>query len=352
MFTKLYNLAIAAAFKHPETRPGEPAALMAAVAKRLSEAPRDAALWTALGAIQHGRGEARRALSSLRNACSIDPDNVLARSLLGSALLCSGELIEGAKLYRERWTLPAPPEPMRYDPALLWDGCCEQGKRLLLWSGADADPALALVRLAPLLEAQGLRVALDLPPQVLELVCKRWPHLHPGTTDGKFDCHYPLEDLISLWVNPSAEGLRRAVAPLPAHTGATPAGMRTGAAVELSRRGPGAAALQQILAAEGLSPLLMNASLGWTLVPTTPGANPVDELWEQLAAVDGVVTTSALIAHAAGLAGKPFVYLRSATDTWCWGAGDGPSVWYDKSYSWASPLERLPDNWLAGTRHS
>jgi hypothetical protein len=330
---------------------GQPASIdvpqhyLAVLARELRATPGRGELWMAVGALYRNMGENSKGERALRRAVDLLPDDPLARALLGRHLLELGELAEGSALYCDRRRIGGVDLPLRYHPKLLWDGDVQPGRSVLLWGWEDLDEGFPFVRLAALLNGQGMRVGLDVPDLPLEIVRQSWPEWDPTRQDGQFDAHYPLSDLIRLWRSPNPTSLNQVVLPLaPRAQFGAKGGVIIGIAADAAIHSITAIALQSVATEIGARALTLSSTTRWGLHgDNRPRAEQASSLLNAVASVDAVLTTSALYAHIAASASKPVVYVAPASRAWCWARGR--SAWYPKCtvlpWTTASPTSVL-----------
>lgn len=108
-------------------------------------------------------GLVEEAIAALRQAVKIAPDFAEAHLNLAIALLLSGQMLEGFEEYEWRNRISTPPV---FDSP-PWDGTVDPKGTLLVYAEQGLGDTLQFIRFIPFIAAQGMRVIVQCPP-VLE----------------------------------------------------------------------------------------------------------------------------------------------------------------------------------------
>lgn len=315
----------------------------------------------------HDKGDLAGAIAAYDAALVHRPDHAEARWGRALALLTAGDFTRGLPDYEWRWRVPGHPPPRQFAQP-MWDGTILAGRRLLLHTEQGIGDVLQFVRYAPLVAAQGLRVMLEAPTQLIRLL-QSLPGLsyliEAGAPLPHFDIHAPLLSLPGL-CGTRLESIPAALpylAPPPelASQWAQRLAARPGLKAGLVWRGnPGHKSDgQRSMAPELLAPLLAVPGISW--LSLQKDARPeelvalgglVEDVGAQLADfadtaavianLDLVITVDTSVAHLAGALGKTVWILLATNPDWRWMLDRADSPWY--------PCARLfrqnaPEDW-------
>jgi SAM-dependent methyltransferase len=150
------------------------------------------------------------AVTALRRAVELAPDQAVARKNLGMTLMQLGEYREGWPLYGSRWV--ADERSPRDYPKPLWQGEPLDGRTLLLYSEQGLGDAIQFARFVPVLAEAGTRVVLEMHPQLITLMrsLKGAAEIFPlGGAPPTFDVFLPLMDV------PAVTGMTTETIPCP-----------------------------------------------------------------------------------------------------------------------------------------
>ena len=111
-------------------------------------------------------GRLDEAIAALRRAVEISPDFAEAHLNLAIALLLSGQLLEGFEEYEWRNRVSSPPS---FDSP-LWDGTVDPNGTLLVYTEQGLGDTLQFIRFVPFIAAQGMRVIVQCPPALENLL--------------------------------------------------------------------------------------------------------------------------------------------------------------------------------------
>jgi len=296
----------------------------------------------------------REALQSFERAAVLDPQHREAQWCRAMTLLSLGDYAKGWKLYEWRWQRKDAP-PQRHAGSAPWLGETPiAGKTILLHADEGFGDAIHMARYAPLVEARGARVLLEVYPPLARLMTTLSPSIEVfahGAVLPSFDTHCPLGSL------PRALGSTLDTLPAQPYLRALPAEVTAWAGKLGERRRPrvglawsGNAAherdRQRSLAFERLLPLLEEDfefhGLQKELRPADREVIARDgrlRLWNEelrdfadtaalVANLDLVISVDTSVAHLAGALGKPTWILLAhiADQRWLLERTDSP--WY------------------------
>jgi len=144
-------------------------------------------------------GRAREALASLERSVAIAPGNGEAQWTKSIAHLLLGEYEEGWRLHEWRWQTRQLASFARgfREPLWLGEGRLD-GKTILLHADQGFGDTLQMARYAPMVEALGSKVLLEVPPQLTRLLASVSSTVNViarGSPLPPFDLHCPLGSL-------------------------------------------------------------------------------------------------------------------------------------------------------------
>lgn len=326
-------------------RQGDAAAAVEVLRRAVSLAPRNGEAWAGLaGALADlGRwGEAAQAGRQAR------PDDADARFNLALALLASGRLEEGWRLYEDRFAARAMAASRREMPMPLWDGGSLEGRSLLVWGEQGPGDTILFGCYLPALLARGIAPILEVTPRLVPLFRRSFPGLmvvEKGSGVAA-DLHCPMGGLGLRLPLPEPAPYLRAD---PARTRQLRARYRSlgeGRLVGVAwgSRAPGIGDAKSV-PLELWSPILQRPGCVFVSLqygePPPPGLPihfdaEIDQLADmdgfaaQVAALDLVVSVSSAAVHVAGAQGVPCLAMipKGRGEHWYWFQAARPSPWY------------------------
>lgn len=323
--------------------------------------PRDADTRNNIGGVLLSRGRLEEAIAMYDEALEIQPDHPDAVWNKGLAQLALGDFANGWRGYEARQRQKR--FPARSFPMPRWTGEDLAGKRLLVWAEQGLGDALQCLRYLPMLSARGAAVTVECQDRLQPLVrwaettatiCKR------GEAGTAFDFHIPMMslpgafatgldsipppgpeirlpgDLIDFWreVIGQANGRQR--------IGVCWEGNRNN--YDGRRRSMPAATIARLGAVGGARWFSLQAD-----VPAPDGFEKLEHAGTDLAdaaaivtSLDLVITVDTMIAHLAGLLGRPVWTLVPFAADWRWMRGRDDSPWYPTMRLWR---QSAPGDW-------
>jgi tetratricopeptide (TPR) repeat protein len=302
---------------------------------------------------QLGRRDA--ALDDCERAMADDPEYALAHFNAAPILLAKGDYARGWREYEWRWRNEKFRHHARQFRQALWLGDADiAGKTILLHAEQGYGDTVQFCRYAPMVQALGARVLLEVPPPLLPLLRTLRGYdelLARGTALPEFDVHTPLMSL------PLALGTRLDSVPDPSPYLSADAdrvgkwqsilGPRLRPRVGLAWSGNPTLAADALRSVklDALAPLLLD---GIEFVSVQRDVRPADEdaaarLGVRLTggAIEDFADTAALIslldlvisvdsapAHVAGALAKPVWLLLYFAPEWRWLMDRDDSPWY------------------------
>jgi Flp pilus assembly protein TadD len=317
--------------------------------------PSEPDIYNNRGIAYDGLRQIERALADYDKALALNPAHAETRFNRSLALLLQDDYPRGLEEYEWRWRRPGRGMPDWGAP--LWDGSVTPGKSLLVWPEQGLGDVIHCCRFAPLLAERGLRVFVQVPATLVQLVQTLRGVagvVGPGEAVPGIDVHAPVMSLPRLW------GMKRlddAPGPVP-YLSADPTAVaacrervRAGAAlvVGVAWRGNPSYAGDRLRStpADAFAPLarvpgVRVVSLMKEATAEECGAAGAADIgaaaWadfaEAAAAVanlDLVISVDTAAAHLAGALGLPvWIALPSAPD-WRWGLAREDTPWYPRA---------------------
>ncbi len=344
------GLALAAADREEEA--------IAAYRRTLALKPGHAVAWNNLGLVLQACNRLPDAIAAFREALKLQPQFGQAHWNLALALLCHGDFKEGWHEYEWRLALRelgqrgVPPAGPR------WDGRVTPGTTLLLTCEQGLGDALQFARFAQPLAALGMRVLIQAPAVLRELLGSVPGVAGTLTADEAtphYDAHLPMLSVAGALdieghsvpnETPylAADQRRRdAMRDALARTAGTlKAGLCwAGSALHANdrRRSLPFAALQPLLSVPDVAwiSLQKDVTVGEVTVGEVtlgsswhewPARNGFDDLAALIAELDLVITVDTSVAHLAGALGRPVWILLPYAPDWRWQLGRSDSNWY------------------------
>ncbi len=335
------GLALAAADRNEEA--------IDAYRRALALKPDHAIAWNNLGLALTALNRLPEACAAYRESIARAPEFGEAHWNLALALLAMGRYGEGWREYEWRLALARLGKAASTRTGPRWNGVIAPGTTLLVHAEQGLGDAIQFARFAQPLAASGMRVVLEVPPLLKDLLASV-----PGVAEARafgealpaYDAHMPMLSLPgALGVDAdsiphetpyiAADPQRRAHVrrEIAAFTGALRVGVCwTGSATHANDA-------RRSMPFPMLAPLFgMNTGITWLSLQhgRTMGAplveiaarNTMDDIAALIAELDLVISVDTSIAHLAGALGRPtWVMLPFAPD-WRWQLERSDSPWY------------------------
>jgi Flp pilus assembly protein TadD len=330
---------------------------VALCAQAAALAPDSARAQNNLGTALYMAGRLPEATGCFRRATQLQPEGAEGHFHLGMALLAAGDMAAGWREYEWRWRTPLLAPARRGFAQPVWDGrTC--GKTLLIHAEQGFGDTLQFCRYAPLAAARGLRVILEVPGVLAELL-GGLPGVAQVVARGDalpaFDVHAPMLSLPYIFgtVLETVPGTvaylaadAQAAAAMAARLGRTgKTGLRAGIvwAGNSYREAAGMAAVdrRRSIAPDRLAPLLDVPGVHFVSLQKdrpAPAAFGLTDFMDDIgdfagtaALVDNldlVIAVDTAVAHLAGALGKPVWLLNRYDSEWRWMLGRADSPWY------------------------
>lgn len=313
--------------------------------------PERSDFYTNLGNGLRQAGDLSSAEAAYHRALTLAPGQSDALFNLSLLLLLTGRLGEGWPGYERRWETEQLRKERRSFAAPLWHGEAAPGKTLLLHAEQGFGDTLQFCRYAALAKAKGLRIILEVQPQLARLLedlagCDQV--IARGDPLPPFDFHCPL---LSLPLMLGTNSLADIPAPIPylqvdgklwadrvageglkvglAWAGAPRRDSPVQAAFDRRRSLP-LSSLTPILALPGVRffSLQKGVVAGPGLIDFMAEMTDFADTAALVATLDLVITVDTSVAHLAGAMGKP-VWLLNRFDTdWRWLTEGETTPWY------------------------
>jgi tetratricopeptide (TPR) repeat protein len=329
-------------------------AAIAAYRAALARKPGHATAWNNLGLALQASNRIVEAIDAFRSALAAMPEFAHAHWNLALALLAHGDYAEGWREYEWRLRLPELGGSARPPPLRRWRGEDLHGGTLLVSTEQGLGDALQFVRFCERIAARGIRVVVEAPAELRELLATASGvsrTIVTGAAPPPCDAEIPLLSLpYRLGVTAAdivapARYLRsdpaRAVAfAAPARTARRHVGIAwAGAAHHRNDR-------RRSMPLASLSPLFSLPDYAWHSLQKGPAAvqlaavraardvvplDPKSDFAQTAAlvdALDAVVTVDTSLAHLAAALGKPVVVLLPFAADWRWGIAGERTPWY------------------------
>lgn len=143
-------------------------------------------------------GKQEQAIACYREALVSDPQNAILHYNLATALLATGNFLEGWEELEWRWKMPSFTTKLRDFGKPLWKGEPLDGANILLHAEQGYGDTLQFVRYAPLVAERGGKVILEVPPRLHRLL-GNLPGVSQVVVHGEalpeFSWHCPLMSL-------------------------------------------------------------------------------------------------------------------------------------------------------------
>jgi tetratricopeptide (TPR) repeat protein len=316
-------------------------------------------------------GRVRAAIASLERSVELAPDNAEAQWTKSIAHLLLGEFEEGWRLHEWRWKIRAMAGLARgfREPLWLGDGRLD-GKTILLHADQGFGDSLQMARYAPMVEALGAKVVLEVPAALARLATSLSPTLQVVPRESplpRFDLHCPLGSLPLAFRTtpqsvPASAGYLRAAAPdLALWKDRLGPGTKPRVGVAWSGNPKQQRDPERSIPYATLAPLL-DARFEWHALQTDfrPGEEGAAraagmKVWREslrdfaetaaLAAnLDLVITVDTSIAHLAGALGRPTWILLTWMPDYRWMLERPDTPWYASATLCRQPA---PGDWAA-----
>ena len=343
-----------------------------------------------LGVVQHDQGQFEAALASYSEAVRLKPEMVDARWNRAFLLLLTGEFGDGWREHEWRWKRKQ--QPPRSFPQPQWRGEAADGRTILLHAEQGLGDTLQFMRYAPMAAVLGLRVVLQVQPQLRRFVDASFGDKMQVIADGDlvppFDIHAPLLSLPLAF----ATKLERIPADVP-YAKVEPAA----AARWRERIGPATARRiglvwagspqhkndrNRSIAIERLAPLLDTPGTRWfslqvgeragdiarlradlesdlavehrdgTVTDLSDGLTDFAETAAAIANLDLVIVADTAVAHLAGALGKPVWVMVPFVPDWRWLLERNDSPWYPSARLFRQPARGDWDSVVSDIRRA
>ncbi len=325
----------------------EPEKAIAAYRRALALRPVHATAWNNLGLALQASNRVDEAVEAYRHALVHQPRFGEAHWNLALALLARGDFAEGWKEYEWRLALRELGGGSGLDPARRWDGRVVSGMTLLLTAEQGLGDALQFVRFAAPLAQRGVRVLVQAPALLRNLLATAPGVAGVCAPEDPLPAHDAYLPLLS---TAGVLGIGRDNVPHATPYLTADAALRTKAHGELPRshalniglcwHGSRGHSNDRRRSApyEALEPLLRMPGVGWVSLQKDSAAGPpltelaarndFDAIAALIAELDLVLTVDTSIAHLAGALGREtWVMLPFAPD-WRWGLAGDATPWY------------------------
>jgi Tfp pilus assembly protein PilF len=307
-----------------------------------------------LGATLHQAGRLDEAIACYRRALALAPDLAAAQHHLAMALLAQGDFAAGLPAFEWRMRTSQAAGAQRNFPQKQWRGEAASGQRLLIHAEQGFGDTLQFCRFAPLAEARGLKVTLEVQPALVRLLRASFPGLvvqARGQALPAFDLHCPMLSLmLAFGTTPEtipagiylrADAGREAAwrARIDAPRGVRRVGLcwagnpmaHSATLAELDRRRsipPGL--LAPVLDVPGVAfvSLQKDAVAAPGMLDFMPEIEDFADTAALVASLDLVITVDTAVAHVAAGLGKPVWLLDRFSPCWRWLLGRQDSPWY------------------------
>ena len=325
-----------------------------------------------LGTALRAQQRLDEAVTSYRRAIDLNPDYAEAHTNLAMALLARGEMAEGWEEYEWRWKTAHTIKTSRDFAQPRWRGEPAAGRTLLIHAEQGLGDTIQFCRYAPLADARGLRVILEVQKPLVRLVCGMRGVdrvVARGEALPEFDLHCPMLTLplaLGKAVACGVSYLRTDAAQTAAWRMRLDAVGKPGPRVGLvwagsSRRHSATGAAldgRRSIAPDRLAPLFGLPGLHFVSLQKDGPAAPVqfaltdfmDEMGDfadtaaLIANLDLVVSVDTSVAHLAGALGRPVWLLDRFDPCWRWLVGRRDSPWYPGLRIYRQPR---PGDWDA-----
>ncbi|MEE8352318.1 MAG: tetratricopeptide repeat protein [Rhodospirillales bacterium] len=166
-----------------------------------------------LGNLYHRQGGAEDAIQAFRSAIAIRPDYAEAHRNLGQALLLGGNFSEGWGEYQWRWRCRDFPSERRTFPQPLWQGEDLAGKTILVWGEQGVGDEVQFASMVPDLVDGGAKVIIESDPRLTPVFDRSFPSAqcvaktnppHPATMADTVNFQVPMGNL-GRWLRPHAD---------------------------------------------------------------------------------------------------------------------------------------------------
>ncbi len=325
--------------------------------------PDDADARNNIAGVLLSRGRLEEAIALYDEALAIQPTHPDAAWNKGLAQLTLGDFANGWRGYEAR--LRQKRFPARDFPMPRWNGEDLAGKRLLIWAEQGLGDALQCLRYLPLLAARGAVVTFECQDRLAPLL----RHAATGAVIAKrgqagtaFDFHLPMMSLPGAFetglesIPPPGPEIR-----LPAelldfwNSAAGPANGRRRIGVCWQGNRNNYDGRRRSMPAGTMARLAHHGRARWFSLQADAHAPDGFEKLEHhgtdladaaaiVSALDLVITVDTMVAHLAGLLGRPVWTLVPFAADWRWMRGRCDSPWYPTMRLWRQPE---PGNWDA-----
>jgi hypothetical protein len=318
-----------------------------------------------------------KALRCYSAAIALDPDHADANFNAAVTRLCLGDFRGGWKQYEYRWNRKKNPVPRPSFDRPLWQGETDlQGKSILLCAEQGLGDAIQFARYAPMIEARGAKVLLQVHPTltaVMATVAGVSQVIGGGEALPEFDLYCPLLNLPAAfdtematiparvpYIRPCGAYIDRWRARLPDNgrlrVGICWAG--NGAHVNNRRRSMSLRRLAKILSVPDVDFVCLQKEVDAAeltilnehcVAPLGQEFRDFADTAAVVAMLDLVVTVDTSVAHLAGAMGKAVALLLPFSPDWRWMLDRTDSPWYPTmrlfrqtaTDDWNGPVEQV-----------
>jgi len=329
-----------------------------------------------LGNAYRAVGKNEVAITAYRQAVALRPQEPEGHHNLAMGLLAAENFEEGWREYEYRWQTRQLAPARRDFTQPQWRGEAAAGKTLLIHAEQGFGDTIQFCRYAPLAAAQGLRVILEVQPELVRLL-----HSLPGITQivargdalPAFDLHCPMLSLpLAFDAQPETipADIPYLVAPkneisIPQGTEKFRVGLCWAGNPRLFSIDLAAANRRRSIAPQMLKPLLEDPDTGFYslqkdgseaaadlgLVDIMPDCSDFADTAALIATLDLVISVDSAVAHLAAALGKPVWLLNRYDSCWRWPHKRESSRWYPQMRifhqpnpgDWASVIQQVKE---------
>ncbi|MGF6778037.1 tetratricopeptide (TPR) repeat protein [Paraburkholderia sp. GAS334] len=312
--------------------------------------------WLGLGTSRHALGALEAAVRAFDQALRLRDDLASAHMNRALVWLTQGDFARGLPEYE--WRLETTAHPVHL-PMPRWRGEPIEGKTLFVYAEQGFGDTLQFVRFVPLIARKGVRVVLEVQPQLLPIlapVAQEWrvTLIAQGTPRPRADLHCPLLSLpLALGTTFDTIPARTPYLSVPPAYGRKWRGSLGGRAKrkiglawsgriqQHENRTMPLAALDPLFALEGIDWIVLQPDLRAeerAALDAHPRAASIHRFEQRIAdfadtaaiieRLDAVVSIDTSIAHLAGALRKPLWLMLPFAADWRWFTGDTSSPWY------------------------
>ena len=316
---------------------------------------------TNLSVVLRELGQVEDAIPVLEQAIALEPDNATSHFNLAFMELQTGQMQRGWA--EHEWRFQAGITIMRNDPQKLWQGQDIAGQTLLVWCEQGFGDTLQFVRFLPLLAKRGIRVILEVQPQLhrlLQGIDGADQVFAMGQILPDFDHHIPLMSLPYL-LGIGLENVAQHSPYLRVDRGATEVKDKPRIGLVWSGSSTHKNDRNRSMALQDILPLLdlhqvqfVSLQIDADTLPIglQPPPIPIADFKDTaqvVAGLDLVITVDTSVAHLAGALAVPVWTMLPFAPDWRWLMGRDDTPWYpsmrlfrqSKPGDWGSVVERV-----------